>query len=360
MNLLHQNLFVKIFLSVIALFIILHAVIWIFYTSEVFDRNDEMYVGDLGRVSYQLDSLHPRKLEYTLEKRHLHKENWNFEQVDILTVGDSFSNADTGGLNPYYQDYLSTFYDKKVLNLQRFSEELNSMELLIALYNSGWLERYKPKYIILEAVERFALNAHAKEIDWDKTLQVEDDSIIANLKIKDSHIPSLTFINTANYKFIRYALQYKFSKNGYKRIPRLRLSHPFFSPKKYANYLLITQEDIKNKSAEDELRVTSLNKNLNKLADMLSKLDIKLFYMPAVDKYDLYYDFIIENPYQKNYFFDLLRNEEKNYSFIDTKAILLKALNNGEQDIFYADDTHWSYRASELIVKSSIFRNTIK
>jgi hypothetical protein len=316
-----------------------------------------MYIGDLGRISYQIDSLHPRKLEYTLEKKHLHKENWNFTPIDILTVGDSFSNADTGGKNPYYQDYIATIYNKKVLNLQRLSESWNSMELLIALYNSGWLERYKPKYVILEAVERFALDAHAKEMNWNITLDGSDDSIVADLKTKDSYIPSLTFINTANYKFIYYSLLYKISKNGYKRIPKIQLKHHFFSSKKYSNFLLVTHEDIKNRSTESEERINLLNNNLNKLAGLLQRLNIKLIYMPAVDKYDLYYDFMVDNSFPKNYFFDLLRTTTKNYYFIDTKAILVQALNQKQKDIFYADDTHWSYKASAIITNHKSFQN---
>ena len=360
MKLLRNYFFVKIFLSVTILFVLFHATIWIGYTSKIFDRDDGLYIGDLGRVSYQLDSLHPRKLEYTLEKRHLHRENWNFEQVDILTVGDSFSNADTGGLNPYYQDYLATFYDKKVLNLQRFSDKSNSMQLLISLYNSGWLERYKPKYIVLEAVERFSLEMHSTPMDWDATLKGLDNSILADFKTTNSYIPELSFINTANYNFILYSLEYKFLKVGHKWIPRLKLNQPLFTPENYKDFLLFTNEDIRNHTKQDDKRVHLLNENLNRLSKLLQTLDIKLFYMIASDKYDLYYDFIVDNPYPKNYLFDLLRETPKEYYFVDTKTILLEALKRGEKDIYYADDTHWSYRASEIISQDSIFKENIR
>ena len=351
--------FLKIFISIFLVFLAFHSFVWYFYTSNIFGRKDNLYIGDLARVSYQVDALHPRKLEYTLEKKHLNAHNYNTKQLDILSVGDSFSNADTGGLNPYYQDYIATIYNQNILNLKRNSEELNSLELLIGLYNNGWLEKHKPKYIILQMVERFAIETHAKDFNWNFVLD-KDKEIIADYKTKDSYIPELNFINTANYKFILYSLKYNFTKKGHKYYPKLQLKKNFFSSKTYSNSLLISYEDIKYASTSDDSRIKKLNSNLNKLAKLLKSLDIKLIYMPAVDKYDLYYDFIDNNPFAKNYFFNLLEQEHKNYIFINTKEILLKSLRNGEVDIFYADDTHWSYKASEKLISDESFQRIFK
>ena len=350
--------FLQIFLLIIFIFVSFHASIWYFYTSQIFDRQDKLYVGDLGRVSYQIDSLHPRKLEYTLPKKHFNANNWHGEKIDIITVGDSFSNADMGGRNPYYQDYLATFYNKNILNLHRNSEELNSLELLIGLYNNGWLKKYKPKFVILQMVERFSIEAHAKDIDWKFTID-PTQSIIADLKTKDSHIPQLKLINTANYKFLLYTLKYKFSKRGYKYYPKLSLNQHFFSQKHYSDNLLFHFEDVKYANAINDSRIDKLNKNLNKLAKLLKTLDIQLFYMPAVDKYDLYYDYIKNNPFPQNHYFNLLEKQEKEYILINTKTILLEALKDGEIDIFYADDTHWSYKASEKIATNEVFQRLI-
>jgi len=347
--------FVLLVTCFLILFGLYHLTIWHFFTSKVYDRDDGKYVGDLGRVSYQLSSLHPRNIEFNLEKKHFNASNWNEEKIDMVTVGDSFSNADTGGLNPYYQDYIASIYDINVLNLKRISSELNSFELIIALYNSGWLQKYKPKYVLLQSVQRFSLNVHAIDFDWDITLPPEI-SILADQKTTNTAIPKPSIINTANYNFLKYSFLYNFTQNGYKKIPKLNLSKQFFSPAGFESFLLITHEDIKNLSPQNDTRVQKLNNNLNKLANLLSNLDIALIYMPAVDKYDLYYDFIINNPYPKNFYFDLLRREDKQYIFIDTKEILQQKLYLGEIDIFYADDTHWSYKASESIVNSSTFK----
>ena len=119
--------------------------------------------------------------------------------------------------------------------------------------------------------------------------------------------------------------------------------------------LLAYGEDL---TAADNLtnnEMQKLNENFNILAEKLNKLNIQLIFMPVVDKYDLYSDFIVDNPYPQNQFFDLLRPMKKNYSFIDTKAILQQLLKNNVQDVFHPDDTHWSYKASEAITQDEVF-----
>jgi hypothetical protein len=40
---------------------------------------------------------------------------------------------------------------------------------------------------------------------------------------------------------------------------------------------------------------------------------------------------------------------------IDTKAILYKAIEEGELDLFHQDDTHWTWKASQRIFSSVRF-----
>jgi hypothetical protein len=77
--------------------------------------------------------------------------------------------------------------------------------------------------------------------------------------------------------------------------------------------------------------------------------------MPAVNKYDLYSDYISDNRQPNDPFFGTIRPLEKNYLFVDTKDILEKELIKGELDIFYSDDTHWSFKASKAIVQHFIY-----
>ena len=44
----------------------------------------------------------------------------------------------------------------------------------------------------------------------------------------------------------------------------------------------------------------------------------------------------------------------KDYVFINTKKILLDELERGEKDVFFKDDTHWSWKASKAIFEKVI------
>jgi hypothetical protein len=81
--------------------------------------------------------------------------------------------------------------------------------------------------------------------------------------------------------------------------------------------------------------------------------------MPPADKYTIYSEYIANNPYPPSTFFELLRPLPKKYIFVDTKAVLSQAVKNGEKDIYYSDDTHWSWKASKLIAESMRFKGPL-
>jgi len=148
------------------IFIAYHFIIWQLYTSQIFRPDDGTSVGDLGRMSYQVSMLNNRKLSYTIPKKHLNKTNYTGQKIDILTIGDSFSNGDALGENPYYQDFLANKFNLNILNISK-SEKHNSLERIIGLYNNGTLAKLKPKSIIVGSVERLAVDRYAKKLDFN-------------------------------------------------------------------------------------------------------------------------------------------------------------------------------------------------
>ena len=86
---------------------------------------------------------------------------------------------------------------------------------------------------------------------------------------------------------------------------------------------------------------------------------IQLVFMPVVDKYELYRELIVAKEQvraPRGIFFDELRKLPRRYRFIDTKAILEQELKRGELDIFYADDSHWSWKAPQKIFETERFQ----
>lgn len=349
--------FLIIFTSLLSTFLLYHLIIWNFSTKQIFNREDTMYIGDLGRLSYQLDSLVPRQLEYTMTDRFL--TSFENKKIGILTVGDSFSNAGAGGKNPYYQDYLANRFNKNILNIKYQDKKNDPFKSILHLYNTGWLEKHKPDAIIIEFVQRLSVSKFSKDFDFNY-IGKEKEPIIEQKIRKNSHIPMLTSINLANYKIPFYMLKHKLDNNNQiNNIYKFQLNKKVFSTSKYESSLLILDADIKSIESNNINSITKLNNNFNKLALMLKKLNIKLFFMPAVDKYDLYYKYLTDTKLPKNNFFNIIRPLEKEYYFVDTKEILTTLIESGVKDVFYSDDTHWSYKASEAISKDKIFTNNL-
>ncbi|MBE0599115.1 MAG: hypothetical protein IH614_17860, partial [Desulfuromonadales bacterium] len=69
----------------------------------------------------------------------------------------------------------------------------------------------------------------------------------------------------------------------------------------------------------------------------------------------LYAPYIVDNPFPPSRFFELLRPLAKNYRFIDTETILREELTKGTKDLYWLDDTHWSWKASEAIFSRERF-----
>jgi hypothetical protein len=243
------------------------------------------------------------------------------------------------------------------INSSLFKE--NYIDAIVALNQSGLLDKIKPKMILIESIERYSIGRFSKSIQWDNntTYQALHTNLMEGKwgEGKPTKEKSL-FITTANYKFPLYNFYYQFSPNafGHAGVYKLTLTKPLFSVAAPST-LLVYKDDITSIQNVTSKNISLLNKNFNRLSDLLMKNNIHLTVMIAVDKYDLYSSYLAKNPYGENIFFDLLRSTKKNYSFIDTKSILSTQLKKGEKDIFFADDTHWSDKASEAIIDNSSF-----
>lgn len=341
------------FTGILLLFLIYHIAVWSFITSKIFDASP-YYIGDLGRMSYRVDSLFPRIEQYTLPKKHWETIPHQSDPIDVITIGDSFSNGMGSGMNPYYQDYLATRWKVNVLNIQNLDDSFSYIDTIYYLKNQGWFTSHHPKVIVIESVERESLN-HIPTKHPLATLTKEELNNRLFKKKFTNILPKVMIINTANYNAPYYNFGYHFSDHIQKEVYRLALTQKFFTTKD-RNHLLVYHDDLKHINQFTPIAVHDLNTQLNTLADILEKEGIKLIFMPCVDKYDLYYDYTSDKQkYPENKFFPLLRNEPKRYLFVDTKALLTPLLKNKVQNLYYADDTHWSYKASQVISNNAPF-----
>ena len=351
-----------LWLLFISIFLIFNFLVFFNYTSKVYPDTADTTIGDLARMSYSVDIIQERENITDLEKLHLYQNQYNYENIDMVTIGDSFSNGGAGGKNRYYQDYISTIYNKKVLNLN-IQNYKNYLEIIAFFANSGYLEKIGVKYVLIESVQREALVRFARNdlnlaIKTDKNLETIFRNSMETYNIEKLHNLKPSIINNLNLNAFIYNIKYYIK--GYGKLNSSvyieKLNKDLFTSKS-SSKLAFYHEDIKKLSLETKENIELLNHNFNNLADILESKGIKLIFMPAVDKYNLYRPYIISNNYIESIFFEYLSTLDKKYIFINTKEILSKNLENSEKDIFYADDTHWSYKASINIIESEAFNN---
>lgn len=352
------NLIVAAFL---AGFLVYNLLVWNLFTEELV-TNRYSDGGDLVRLGYITGMKQQRRKHLDLPIRHFSQEVYAGQQVDLITIGDSFTNGGGDGRNSFYQDYIASLNNFSVMNIEPFNE-VTVLQLAYIYLNNGYFDRVKPKYLLLSVGEKYAVEKFSSPMDTGFTVSDEKLGTFkrygyypVHSQSKESFAKALfVFITEANFRFPLYNFLYLFSDRAYfSKTCKAELDRDMFSVKK-GRTLLYFKDDVKRIGKATDENIAAMNNNLNQLADLLARKGIKLCFMPCADKYNLYYDFIAKKRYPPSTFFEKFRTLKKNYILIDTKEILLPELKSGIKDLYYGDDTHWSWKASEKIFSTVKF-----
>jgi hypothetical protein len=355
--------FVFIILGVLLALVLYNAVVWQLYTRSLLGRGEDGVIpNDLARMGYLSAYTQPRRIVDDLPRRHLEMSDYQGGTIDVVTVGDSFSQGGGNGQNRFYQDYLATLSDVSVLNVGVYPGSRNQMETVALLVNSGFLDQVRPRYLLLEIVERNCYK-FTGPLDLEKTEKLSrlrqtyaGGAVADEADMVTPELPSVGFFNTGNFKWLLYNVLYLFAPDAYvSKTCKVKLDRPLFSGER-GDSLLFLRKDIEKVHKAEPSTLRAFNDNLNRLAELLRARGIELVFMPAPDKYTLYHPYIVDNPYPPSRFFELLRPLPKAYRFIDTEAILAAEIARGEKDVYYLDDTHWSWKASQAIFTAERFR----
>ncbi len=342
--------FVTIFSIILSIFTLTNFIVWHFYTEKILTRNGDYITGDLSRLGYISHLIHPRLNVIDLHKQHDQVLNPT-TSYPFITIGDSFSLGHSGGKNRFYQDYIASIFNMAVLNVRPYSKTANYIETIVALANSGFLKKHNVQYVLIESTQRHVSERFNKTIDFSLTLPLEQlESFYTHTKEHRFDLPLVSPINNGNLKFLLYSLLYPFSDKAlFSDVYKTQLSQSLFSVNG-GKELLYYYKDIASIKKNTHEALSYANEQLNQLASLLKMHNITLIVMPAVNKSDLSSPYIIKNKSPKDPFWDILRFMDHQYILLDTKSILENALQKGEKDLFYIDDTHWSYKASEIII----------
>ena len=330
-----------------ALFVGLNFVIWKTVTEDLI--TDRHYNGgDLSRMGYAPGSKMYRHNSTDLPRRHVELKDYDGRPIDMLTIGDSFSNGGGSGYNSFYQDYIASYFSFDVLNINS-PKDIDFISTIAILLNNGFLKQTHTRYVLLGATE-IGWQEWSHNINFEQSIQMTD---LVKYPVRNAFgkLPQVSFMNNGNMKFLLFNLLYRFSDHAvFSQVYKTNLTKHFFSVPEGNTLLYLPYRHIPT-----AMDVERLNKNLNELSDRLGTQGIRLIFMPFTDKYTLYARWLEKKRFPESSFFEYLRPLPKRYQFIDTKALLQEPLDQDELDVYFADDTHSSWKASKIMFEKIKF-----
>lgn len=334
-----------------AVFIIPFSILYLiaFTYNSAIEHADVIRMGCFPNVYKDYKAIFPSNTPIKFEKL---SETKN-KKFKIMTIGDSFSDQKGEGyINALTHDFSVLYVDRYLSN--------NQVQTLINLLNGDFFDHYELEYVILENVQRQAIDNIESLNFSSKTMLSEIDSLIQDNQMqqskastkRESNLPKLFSKNTLEFP-LHHMYRFYTDKNylANELVYNLELdTNAFFSNQ--SNKLLFYFYDLISVEKNNAFKnVVKLDSTLNEIQTKLSEKGIQLIYLPCPDKYDLYYDHISDKTnFPKPLFFEHLRKLKKDYIYIDSKAILSKHLKTSK-DIYYYDDTHWSPVATKFIAK---------
>ena len=288
------------------------------------------------------ETLYPT-IEETDTLRHLH--------VQVLNIGDSFSALGNGS----HQNYLC----HKGLSLINTERGLYTSPIQYAynIMDKGIIDSTNVQTLIVQIAER-DFEKYIESFDVDKIDMVEEEETSEGSG-QDDHRWSLAGRQEPNSWTLTRARDWVMYRIGRGNpIYTSRLDKDYFSSKE-PDLLYFYSYDITNGLSIHPKNDEKVVEVFNTLCAKAEEKGLYLILMVAIDKYDLYQRHIVDNPYPaKTINEDIERILGQSPHLLLTKHILLPMVDKGEQDVFRFNDTHWSYKASEVLADSLYQRIT--
>lgn len=333
-----KKFLIKLSYTVLPVFLLLFGLV-AYVTLFICPKSDTGDLGNLALITFWPEygqKIEEHEMKDTLFVKVNHTEDLRNIDVNVLTVGDSFSQQEHAG----YQNYMPG-EGLSVANCRRSLYD-NPIQYAYNLMDWGMVDSTNVDVMVVEVGERdFALRIDNFGVDKVEVPEpddpVEDDN-------EERNPNEWSLLRARDFVLYRFA--------GRSPVYVVDLKQDFFdSPEPRKLYFYCA--DIINGMTIDETIRHKVKEVFDLLTCMAQKRGIKLIFMLPVDKYDLYQDYIVDNPYA----YPKRINEDLREILGDIPEVLLSKyylqplIDKGEKDIFLFDNSHWSYKASEVVGK---------
>ena len=297
--------------------------------------------GDLGRLAFVMvgeeygQRIEQNEMKTPLFSKVRETEDMRKIHVNVLTIGDSFSQQEHAG----YQNYMPQ-EGLTVANARRGLYD-SPIQYAWNLLDAGVVDSTNIDVMVVEVGER-DLAFRIDNFSIDKVEVGEPDTPDDGGEENIYDVSQWSLLRTRDFLMYRYA--------GRNPVYDVELDRDFFDSREPRKLYFYCADVLNGMTIE-----TSIRPKIKEVFDLLTtkahELGFALILMVPVDKYDLYQDYIVNNPYDH----PKRINEEVRELFGDRPEVMLckftlqPLLENGEKDVFLYDNSHWSYKGSQAV-----------
>lgn len=267
------------------------------------------------------------------------------DTCDVVVIGDSFTHGGGVGKEGDYVNCLAHATGRRTVvftpggDAQQSPVQMAYDALLLGVIDSTHVTN-----LVVQEVERYLVSRHWAFVDNNTALPRPDPSAGDVAAAKQEASPLLRVKD--------YVFYHLFGANP---IYTVQLSRPMFSGKQPST-LYFYKDDVEmgfDVTVDQRQAVVASYRQLIALA---REKGVNLVLVIACDKYDLYQDYIIDNPYPPK----TLNEDVERWMvpeidrFVIAKRVLHPLVEQGSQDVYLFNDTHWSPASSRVIAAEII------
>lgn len=295
--------------------------------------------GDIGRLTGTrfgyYDPIEFPNDTYSHSYTSLHR----LDTCCIVMLGDSYT---VGGGNAWHQYFLEKSLQQETRTVGTRKHLYPPFQLAYQILETNALD--SGSCLIIETAERHlvervnqykndsAFTLYHRKMDYEKR-----DKQTVSFNPCQKRVELSGIVNYCRFHFLC------------KSPPFITLSTsiPIFTHNKYSHQLFIydLEMDFLNHDSGEALKARD---NLLQLKQEADEKGIFLIVMTAANRYNLYYDYIVDNPYPKDYTMDFFADMDTSW-FLNTTQLLKPYVDRGEKDIVLLNDTHWSLKAAKIV-----------
>lgn len=272
-------------------------------------------------------------------------ENSRLGGAKILAIGDSFFQQGKNGIQKYLIQR-----GVEVKNLKPSNINYNPILYAYYMLKNRANEMSNYNIILIESAERLLMN-RIVETCYEMDEDTSDDSVLKYSfeivgfdKIEKPHqkeTDNSPLMNARNFLLFKIGF-------GMSPVLTCELQGDLFSSSE-PNKLYFYRDDISNGVSLSDSEKAQVVRVFNAIESECKNIGVSFLFIVAVDKYDLYQDFIKDNPYPKKSVNEDLRAVISDNRLVLTKNVLYPYIEKNKKDIFYFNDSHWTYKASRIV-----------